>query len=319
MKKLLTLVLLFPFFAFGQKVIQHTVSAKESFSSIGRLYNINGRELANFNNIDYEKGLAIGQVLKVPVTNANAKAVPTVKQVPVVKQTPVVIEKQKPVVNEVVGSNANKTPIKHTVAKKETLYAVSKKFNIEIADIKKWNNLTEDGLKEGSEIIVGYSELANLKKATTSVKKEEQKSVAEEKPKPMPVVAEVVKPKKEQVVQKAVVVKPIETKEDATIDFKGGVFKTDYQNTGTNEDGTAGIFKSTSGWEDGKYYCLHNATRPGTIVKITNKANGKFVYAKVLDVMPDLKQNDNLVIRISNAAADAIGVNNNNFECLINY
>ncbi len=161
--------------------------------------------------------------------------------------------------------------------------------------------------------------MAKLEKATTPVKKDQQKTVVEEKPKPMPVVAEVIKPKKEQVVQKPVFVKPIETKEDATANFKGGFFKTDFENGGNNEEGTAGIFKSTSGWEDGKYYCLHNDARPGTIIKITNKANGKYLYAKVLDVKPDLKQNANLQIIISNAAADMLGADANNFECAISY
>ena len=311
MKKLITLLLLFPFCAFAQKAITHNVAAKESFSSIGRLYNVNGRELANFNNIDYEKGLAIGQVLKIPVANAKVKTAPVVTEVPIAKEVPIV--------KKVVASNTNKAAIKYTVAKKETLYAVSKKFNTTIAEIKKWNNLSEDALKEGAEIIVGYSDVAKQEKASAPVDKVEKKEVVEEKTKPVvAVVTEVVKPKKEQVIQKPIVEKTIEI-EDAAKDFKGGVFKTDFENGNNNEEGTAGIFKSTSGWDDGKYYCLHNNARPGTIIKISNKANGKYLYAKVLDVKPDLKQNANLQIIISNAAADMLGAGTNNFECTISY
>ena len=86
-----------------------------------------------------------------------------------------------------------------------------------------------------------------------------------------------------------------------------------------NETGTGGIFKSTSGWEDGKYYCLHNTAAAGTILKITNKATGKSVYAKVLDLIPDIKQNESLIIRISNAAANALGTTQDKLECTINY
>jgi len=39
------------------------------------------------------------------------------------------------------------------------------------------------------------------------------------------------------------------------------------------ESGEAATFKSTSGWQDGKYYCLHNGSTPGTIIKITNNTN----------------------------------------------
>jgi hypothetical protein len=108
------------------------------------------------------------------------------------------------------------------------------------------------------------------------------------------------------------------------IDFNGGVFKNLYEsqtngNAIIKEDGTAGIFKSTSGWKDGKYYCLHNTAPAGTIIKITNAVTGKSVYAKVLDLIPDIKQNANLLIRISNAAADELGAGEANFSCTLNY
>ena len=42
--------------------------------------------------------------------------------------------------------------------------------------------------------------------------------------------------------------------------------------------------------------------QPGTVVKVTNAVNGKFVYAKVLGEIPPIKENDGLLVRISNAA-----------------
>jgi rare lipoprotein A (peptidoglycan hydrolase) len=58
---------------------------------------------------------------------------------------------------------------------------------------------------------------------------------------------------------------------------------------------------------------------PGTIIKITNTATDKIIYAKVLDGMPDIKQNTTLLIRISNAAAQELGVTDEKFDCTINY
>jgi LysM repeat protein len=310
MKKLLTLLCCLPFALLAQKTLKHTVAAKESYSSIGRLYNINGRTLANFNKLDYDKGLSIGQVLNVPVTENT----PKVEQPKIVKEIP----DTKPI------ENTNSTAKKHTVGAKETLYGISKKYGVTVADIKKWNNLTTDGLSEGSEIYVSSgtqmvkftppvvkpnTEIEKPKKieetTITNTKVIEEKPVAVVKP----IVAE--KPKVKEV-------EVTETDEEAK-DFKGGIFKKLYKDDGSVQEGAAGIFKSTSGWEDGKYYCLHNTADAGTIVKITNKANGKSVYAKVLDVMPDLKQNSTLKIRISNAAADVLGVTSASFDCLINY
>jgi len=160
MKKLFSLLFLLPFFAMAQeKIINHTVAPKESYSSIGRFYNINGRELANYNNLEYEKGLTIGQVLKVLVKEGT----PIVAQQPIIK-TETVIPKNTPSVVP------NGEAIYHSVASKETLYGVSKKYNVSIADIKKWNSLTVDDLSEGAKIIVGYS--GTNSKAVTIVKKE---------------------------------------------------------------------------------------------------------------------------------------------------
>ena len=70
---------------------------------------------------------------------------------------------------------------------------------------------------------------------------------------------------------------------------------------------------------NGKYYCLHNGALPGTIVKITSPATGKSVYAKVLDVMPAIKQNDGVLIRLSNAAAAELGQDAGKFDCSLSF
>jgi hypothetical protein len=75
-----------------------------------------------------------------------------------------------------------------------------------------------------------------------------------------------------------------------------------------NETVTAGIFKTASGWQDEKFYLLIDGVPPGSIIKITNPANNKVIYAKVLGVMSGIRQNEGLNIRISNAAAAALEI-----------
>src|SRR5690606_32471389 len=72
--------------------------------------------------------------------------------------------------------------------------------------------------------------------------------------------------------------------------FKGGYFKRNYSEKGVNATGNAGIFRSTSGWKDGKYYALINDVPTGTIVKITFSSTNKSVYAKVLGPLPEMKE-----------------------------
>jgi hypothetical protein len=83
---------------------------------------------------------------------------------------------------------------------------------------------------------------------------------------------------------------------------------------------TSGIFKTTSGWQDAKYYLLIDKVEPGTIVRITNPANNKIVYAKVLYAMEGIRQNEGLDIRISNAAASALDITDiEKFIVKVNY
>ena len=307
MKNILCFLLLLPIFSFAQKVVKHTVVAGESLSSLAKQYKTNPKAIASFNNIDFKKGLAIGQVIKVQLP-PNAAKVAAPKEIKVekpVKETKALV-KEKPEVK--IDPKKTVAPTMHTVAAKETLYGLSKMYGVSVVDIKKWNKLTSDNLENGTEIIVGYGNKAK-KQVVTEVQpanNTEPQSKNEPQPKKNP------NPVDEKPIVKKVFDPTggdeINTNTDGEgKDFKGGFFKSIYKDNGKAVEGVAGIFKSTSGWDDGKFYCLHNSAKQGTIVKVTNTANGKSIYAKVLDMMPDLKQNDKLVIRISNAAADALG------------
>jgi LysM repeat protein len=70
----------------------------------------------------------------------------------------------------------------------------------------------------------------------------------------------------------------------------------------------AGIFKTTSGWKDRKYYLLTNSAVPGSYVQLYAPSTQKTVYAKVLGEMSGIRQNEGYDIRISNAAAAVLGV-----------
>ena len=291
--------------------VNHSAAPKENFYSIGRLYNISPKDIAPFNKLSLENGLSIGQTIKVPLKPINFTQANNVA------------------VDEIA------LPVYHAVEANETLFQVSNKYNkVSAASLKKWNNLNSDDIKQGQNLIVGYlkvkKDVSSLAQQGTTIPKEDvaplaikekvvkQKVVEESKPQVKQEV--IVAQKTEQVVEKPAVKNTVAEKISVIKNGKEGFFKSGFNNTGKEEEGNAGIFKSTSGWEDAKYYCLHNTAEQNSIVKITNPANGKFVYAKVLDVMPDLKQNNELSVRISSAAAEALGTDGTtNFNCKINY
>lgn len=328
MKKLIVLLFIVPLISNAQ-VKTHTVVAKETLYSLAREYNIHPRELAEYNNISVQSSLSIGQVIKIPATRKMAplpplapatsqESKPIAKENDAVKKEPI-----KPVGSIIKDPKTNKpigitesivpvakgtTPIYHKVAPKETLYHISTLYNkVPIADIKKWNHLSSDDVKEGTDLIVGYRK-ADADETTTT---------------PQPIKKEEVVIKKSEPPVQSAEVKTNNKNSSEAPDNKisGGYFKSLYNDDAQkkSETGKAGIFKSTSGWEDGKYYCLHNTAAAGSIVKITNPANNKSIYAKVLDVMPDLRQNEGIMLRLSNAAAEALGAGPENFECSINY
>jgi LysM repeat protein len=334
MRAILFSLLFLPLFICAQKT--HTVGPKESIFSIGRLYNVHPRELAEYNNIAFETGVKIGQVLNIPtvkkmapLSNNETPVVNTVEQktTPKVEQKPV--EKVEVKKTTTSAETKGSSPIYHKVEKKQTLYQISKLFpSATIDNIKKWNNLTSDGLSEGMELIVGYSnnsaKTTTPQKATTTESKpveETKKTVVTKTTTPEKKVETITETKTEKV--DVPEVKSTVVKSSSSKDFNGGFFKSSFSEKNKNSDdvetGNAGIFKSTSGWEDGKYYCLHNTAPAGTIFKITHPVNQKTIYAKVLDVIPDLPQNKGLLLRLSNSAAEALGTTDDQFVVSIAY
>ncbi len=158
MKNLIVILFFIPLFGNAQKT--HTVAAKETLYSLGRQYNIHPRELAAYNNIPLETGLTIGQVLKIP---ANA-GIPPVSTSPAPVKT---IATTKP---SQATPGVGSVPVYHKVEKKETLYHISKLYNkVTIEDIKKWNNLSGDGLTEGTNLIVGYQAVKKTQAVSENV------------------------------------------------------------------------------------------------------------------------------------------------------
>lgn len=288
--------------------LSHTISTKDTWYSIGRLYNINPKEAATYNGTTIDKPLTIGQRVKIPLTGANFSQ------------------------NGSRSSDEVFVPLYHTVQPKEWMYRISVNHNkVPIETLEKWNNISRDNATAGTRLIVGYLKVKQGQSAlsngvannsvvsstppATASKKEEIVKKAEpvkneesiKKPE-VPVVTTV--SKKEEVA---------ESKTNTNVNFKGGYFKTQYDAIGKTASGVSGIFKSTSGWNDGKYYALMNDVPVGTIVRVNFPSTNKIIYAKVLGTLPDMKESSGLTIRISDAAATELGAGNSKFSVDVKY
>ncbi len=300
--------------------LEHVIVPKENFYSIGRMYNLPPKDIAGYNNLQFENGLSVGKTIRIPLNENNFS------------------QSVHAAHNEVL------VPIHHSVEPKEGLYRISINYNkVPLASLKKWNHLQSDDVSTGTLLIVGYlkvdkdqssfaSKASRADAAINSIAKTESKP---ELVKP-DITPERLPPVKNPDVEKKeeINVTPKETEQPQTriekvktksnINFSGGYFKKLYNDqvekkSPMSETGSAGVFKSTSGWQDGKYYCFNNDAPPGTIIKVTNNTSGKSVFAKVLDAIPEIKQNEALAIIISNSAAEELGTGENKFDCALSF
>ncbi|GAB4092353.1 LysM peptidoglycan-binding domain-containing protein [Flaviaesturariibacter terrae] len=278
----------------------HTVAPKENFYSIGRLYAISPKDIAAFNGLDMTHGLNIGQSVQIPLTATNFSQAPA----------------------------AHGRPVYYVVGEKEGLYRVSlKNGKVLMADLRKWNSLKSDAIVAGQKLIVGYLSAAQGGAATAPatpatgapvpVNPAPSHPAAQQSPTP----AQPVTPAADKPATDTTAVKPVQVVQtpppgnnpprNASSDGHGGAFRAAYEQqarAGSTRDASvvSGIFKTASGWQDMKYYLLLDGVEPGTLVKVTNPANGKVIYAKVLGGMSGIRQNQGFDIRISNAAASVL-------------
>jgi LysM repeat protein len=293
--------------------LEHKVTPKENFYSIGRLYHVSPKDIEAFNGLDMNKGLVIGQILKVPLNTGNFSQ-----------------------------SSAKGQPVYYVVGAKEGLYKVSQKNNnVLMADLRKWNKLSSDNISAGQKLVVGYLSPSEANNTVAQNKQPEPKQEEVKQPvelKKEPVVEKqetstVVKeePQKKQEPEKKtepVVTKPVNSQVTnvSMVDGNGGYFRPQFdlqlksQPIKADQTASAGIFKTSSGWQDAKYYALMDNVEPGTIIRVINPTNNKAIYAKVLGEMSGIHQNQGYDVRISNAAASALSVSDTDkFIVRVNY
>ena len=107
----------------------YIVQNNESLYDVAQKNGIRLQNLYEYNNLKGDENIFAGSKLNLK---------PTSKDQPVlVKEIPVIISVKT-----------------YAVQPKEGLYAISKKYGVTVAQLKEWNNLTDDNLKVGQQLIV---------------------------------------------------------------------------------------------------------------------------------------------------------------------
>ncbi|RFM32097.1 LysM peptidoglycan-binding domain-containing protein [Chitinophaga silvisoli] len=290
--------------------VMHTVKKGETLYSLGRTFSLPIKDIAAENNISADKGLQLGQNIKIPLNGANF--------------------------SQKADAASGGAPLYHKVEAAETLYRLSLNHNkVPLDNIRKWNNMSGDGLKKDTYVIIGYLKggsgaVAHTPTPTPAptpapapVNNTPAPAPVNNTPAPVsnnnpapPIENNTPAPTPAPTPTPA----PAETKPVAS---SGSSFESLYMQqtsngkNATTEKGPGGWFKSNAA--AGKYYALHNTAQRGTIIKVTNPLNGKYIYAKVLETIPQIKGNAGLIIKLSDSALEALGTNDPKFYCELSY
>lgn len=300
--------------------VSHTLKTGETLSALAKQYNTNVGDIMRMNGMHADSKLVYGSVIKIPSTKTN-----TVKP-----------QQAQSVIHNTTVSAGN--AITHTVVKGETLYSISKKYGVSVAQLKEWNNLSDNSAKLGSNLIVGQnansSSILNAPVADTkrprvettqqtSTQPQEKTTVLNTDAGDTKINADITLNDQTSNTQTttSVVENNNTTAADLTPVSGEGFFEGQFSGKAKHKQHISGVsktFKTASGWSDGKYYILADNINPGTVVKLTAD-NGKTVYAKVLWNMGDLKENSGADFRVSNATSAALNENNPAFNITVYY
>jgi LysM repeat protein len=293
----------------GKIFVLHQVDAKETLYSISKRYSAKVEDIKAANP-EIGEGIKIGQTLRIPY---------------------------KGVVQNLPGTISVNDPKKyknHTVEKKETVYAISKKYNISVEEITKANPGIEDGLKEGqvlkipiaSEVNVPVHENPPVK--TGKIHKVEAKETLFGIAKKYNVSVDDIKRANPELID------GLKEGMEISIPVKGNKTITNTNNTPTNvlskekekeepepvipaqnqpkgefkkitENGMAELLESKT--EAPKFQALHKTAPIGTIIQVVNESNGQKIFVRVIGRLTD-GSDSKVIIKISQKAMDRLQV-----------
>jgi len=314
--------------------IIHKVDDKETLYGLSRRYNVPINQILE-NNPDAKSGLEVGTILRIPYIPRSAEengeihiVKPSETLFFISRQYNVSVDDlkkwnnltsnelnvgQKLIVKQgamvVIPQVSAGDSIFHVVKPSETLYSISRDYNLQVVELRNWNRLPDNTISIGQKLFVGMK---------TKAENTEEKVES-----PTPVVA--VQEKAEESKEKEV--SPVNQNANAEEKKEEVVYvgKKKDQETITNSSGYTrvvqnGLAAMIDGTDDNKkYLALHRTAKIGTIMQVRNEMNNKVVFVRILGRLPDTGANDGILIRLSKAAYDRLGALDKKFRVEISY
>lgn len=255
----------------GQEIIDnkvfiiHKIEPKDTYYQLSRVYGFPVKTIMDINN---KKNLRVGDLVKVP-TNRTATASTDTDQ---------------SILNpNVQSTNNTATATQYKVGKKETLFAIAKRFDISIELLKEYNGLTSDKLKEGQLLQIpadGY------------IEPEEE------------VYTDI-----DELIEEAI--GNLEESSEDVKTNKYGIREKQERGVGVWIEGLASDGKSN--------LALHKTAPVGTILKVTNPMTRNVTYAKVVGRFAENVDTQGAIVVLSQSAAQFIGALDRRFQIELTY
>jgi len=299
----------------GVVYILHRVERGQTLFAIARNYNVSANEVIKANP-GSDKGIQAGATLLIPTTrNANASPSPS---------TPAreaVVDRSSGVVNETKF---------HTVKPGDNLTRIAQQYGVTVEDIKKWNGLSNESIQVDQRLAVGppRASLAIENKPNPPVstpagrvpvetpRNTETTPKPSERTPPVPEREVTITANPQTGITNREIIRDTKVEGNPSDDIAGSVNARQIRNVGDEivETGTAEI--STDGeLAQDRNFILHPSAKIGTIVMITNPANGKSAFARVIG---NYKAPAEQVVRINATLANKLNISSNQ-QVKINY
>ncbi|QCK16087.1 LysM peptidoglycan-binding domain-containing protein [Mangrovivirga cuniculi] len=316
----------------GQKFIVHIVEAGQTAFSISKAYDVEISEIEKYNP-EFSKVIKVGQEVMIPKGNAQAQN---------------------------SGSPSSSNTKKHIVKKKETLFSISRKYNITVNEIKTWNDLDGNSIDLGQELIVSApSGSSSQSKTTTNTgnysntkikgthKVEGGETLYSISKKYNVEVEDLVKwnslpDNSVSIGQVLVVTSPDGAKpvKESDKENNNTADNTATASTNTNsgserevftvpaidvqshdikkvvEKGVAEVIEGTG--KNDQYLGLHKTAPVGTLLEVINEANKRRVFVRVIGKLPSNTSQD-LILRMSERAYQRLGAADKKIRVQLSY
>lgn len=274
----------------------HVVKQGETLYSIARTYSVSIQELVKLNpGLTTSTQVKLGQRINVPGGNTTTTA----------------------------NTGGNKVAARvHTVTKGETVYSVAKKYGITASDIKQWNSLSDLNIKIGQKLVVSkadkqaiYQPINVASTPDTPYREEDPRprntNLAEAKISEQPVVE---KPKENTapVVTTSTASTSLRTGSSNPAEYSGifSQYSVNGYRIKKNRGAANYLADNTSG---NQFLAFYNDAETGSIIRVTNMMNRKTIYVKVMGKVPPVDAGREIMLKLSNKAAQELGVVDDKF------